>query len=283
MDDHRRGVCRKMRLVSICIHHWDAERAGTMIVEERCDRIVEFVEKHQYASITQLMDLVHASKSTVRRDILRLEREGRINSVRGGVASVKETSAPEMLYLEKAAEQIGEKQRIGRAAATLLKNRDTVYIAPGTTTRCIIPYIDPDIELNVLTNDIAIAMDLSDRDRINVNVSGGQLRHHYYTLRGYAAEESVRNYRISMAFLGCDAIDLKAGCYIANADEVGFLRQIVEGADQVAVLADSSKFDRAGFISFCDMTKVDYLVTDKELTRDQMEECATLGTLVVKG
>ena len=208
-----------------------------MIKEERMNRILEFIDKHQYASIGTLMNLIGASKSTVRRDLIQLNEEGKICFVRGGAASVNKNMLPESPYLEKESANTMEKQRIGEAAASLIRPGETVFIVAGTTSRWICPNVD-------------------------VFVTGGWIRKGYYTLRGFHAESCVRDMKIGTAFLSCDAIDAWNGCYLANDDEVGLLHQVIQSSHRVVMMADHSKFYSSAFMQFCDFSKIDILITD---------------------
>ena len=89
----------------------------------------------------------------------------------------------------------------------------------------------------------------------------------YYSLRGVLAD-SIRSLKFSIAFLSCDAIDIQTGCYIANADEVGFLRRVINSANYIVMLADHSKFNSEALMQFCEFRKVDLLITDSDLPEE---------------
>lgn len=237
-----------------------------MIPEERLNQIIEYINRHQYASINSLMDLVGASKSTIRRDLIGLHEAGKITFVRGGAASINKTIIKESVYHEKEGKNTIEKQRIGKAAAAMIHSGDTVFITAGTTCRSILPFLEDLNDVRLVTNDILIAVDMADKENVNVLVTGGQLRRNYYTLLGYSAEEYISNLQVETAFISCDAVDPQRGLYIANVDEVGLFRQVINSACYVVLLADHSKFYSNAFISVCDWSKVDMVITDSELS-----------------
>lgn len=239
-----------------------------MISEERLDRIVEFVNKNQYASVSGLMKLVNASKSTIRRDLIQLSESGKICLVRGGAASLNKGFVPESAYQEKMGINIAEKQRIGKKAASLIQPGETIFIAPGTTTRTLFPNLADIENLNIITNDIQIANDMALNNNKNIFITGGWLRKDYYSMSGYQTEEALRSMKISTAFISCDAIDALTGCYIANSDEVGVTRQVIKSANHVVVMADHSKFCSNAFLQICDFSQVDFLITDDGLPSD---------------
>lgn len=236
-----------------------------MIKEERLNRILEFIDKHQYASIGTLMNLIGASKSTVRRDLIQLNEEGKITFVRGGAASVNKGLIPELPYYEKESSNTVEKQKIGEAAAAMVRPGETLFVAAGTTTRWIYPNMKDTSEVKIITNDLQIASDMASDENVEVFVTGGWIRKGYYTLRGYHAESCVHDMKIGTAFLSCDAMDVYNGGYLANADEVGLLRQVIESSHKVVMLADHTKFNSSAFMQFCDFSQIDVLVTDNLL------------------
>ena len=105
-----------------------------------------------------------------------------------------------------------------------------------------------------------------------VTMTGGSVRPGYYALRGVLAEDSMRVMKTGTAFVSCDAIDIQTGCYIANADEVGLLRQVVESTSYLVLLADHSKFFSGSFLSFCPIERVDLIISDTGLPADLCDE-----------
>ncbi|MBQ5660014.1 MAG: DeoR/GlpR transcriptional regulator [Lachnospiraceae bacterium] len=239
-----------------------------MIREERLDRILEFIDKHQYASVESLMTLVDASKSTIRRDLIQLNEEGKITFVRGGAASVNKNFLPESRYQDKQSSYIEEKQRIGAAAASLIRSGENVFVAPGTTTRMILSNLPADGHFSIVTNDILIANDLALSENVNVCVTGGWLRKEYYSVSGFQAEECIRGMKIGTAFIGCDAIDTRSGCFIANEDEVGFIHELIKASHRVVLVADHSKFYSNAFLKICDFSQIKVLITDSGVSEE---------------
>lgn len=126
--------------------------------------------------------------------------------------------------------------------------------------------------LNLVTNDLQIAMDAAEMENIALTMTGGSVRPGYYALRGVLAEDSMRVMKTGTAFVSCDAIDIQTGCYIANADEVGLLRQVVESTSYLVLLADHSKFFSGSFLSFCPIERVDLIISDTGLPADLCDE-----------
>ena len=162
--------------------------------------------------------------------------------------------------------------RIGAAAAQLVQTGETIFLASGTTTRAVLPGLSEVDFLNLVTNDLQIAMDAAEMENIALTMTGGSVRPGYYALRGVLAEDSMRAMKTGTAFVSCDAIDIQTGCYIANADEVRLLRQVVESTSYLVLLADHSKFFSGSFLSFCPIERVDLIISDTGLPAELCDE-----------
>lgn len=235
-----------------------------MIREERLKKLAGYVKRREFASVEELAGVLGVSKATVRRDLAALEETGELALVRGGAARVG-ARGEELAYDEKRTAHSEEKVRLGAAAAALVKDRSAIVLDAGTTTRAMAPFLKDRAGLNLVTNDVAIAADLSSALGVSVTVTGGQLRQGYYTLSGYLAEELLRGMRLDMAFVGFDAVDIRSGCYITNTDEVALKRCMIEAADQVVAVCDCAKFESSAFVEVCSLSQVDVVVTGRQL------------------
>ncbi|MDD2955647.1 MAG: DeoR/GlpR family DNA-binding transcription regulator [Oscillospiraceae bacterium] len=257
------------------------EQEEAMIREERLKRICDYLKSHEFASVEDLTGVLGVSKATVRRDLAFLDQGGELALVRGGATIQNGARGEELAYDEKRVAHSAEKARLGEAAAALVQDHSAVLVDAGTTTRAMIPFLKERTGLNLVTNDVAIAADLSSCRGINVTVTGGQLRQGYYTLSGYLAEDLVRNMRLDAAFIGFDAVDVRSGCYITNTDEVALKRCIIEAADRVVAVCDHAKFESTAFVSVCPLSQVDVVVTDRQLDPALVRELEKQGIQVV--
>ncbi|MDP4109480.1 MAG: DeoR/GlpR family DNA-binding transcription regulator [Bacillota bacterium] len=252
-----------------------------MIREERLARIAEYVQARQYVSIEELMRSFGISKATVRRDLLKLGEGDSITLTRGGAIFNETERYNELIYNEKKSTNPSEKNRIGEAARKLINNDSAVIFDAGTTTRAMIPFMKDLSGINLVTNDIAIAGDLTSFPGINVTVTGGQMRSDYYTLRGYIAEDLISSMRAEIGFVSFDAIDLSSGCYITNSDEVGVKRKIIEVSQKVVALCDYTKFSKQAFVSVCPLSDIDILITNREVPEGVVESLKKSGIEVI--
>ena len=98
-----------------------------MIADERRRRLVNLVVERGSASVTALADELGVSSMTVRRDVKRLEEEGRLVSVAGGVAKPARLSL-DATHRVKLGIRPREKAAIARRAAELIRPGDLLYL-----------------------------------------------------------------------------------------------------------------------------------------------------------
>ena len=252
-----------------------------MIREERLARITEYVQSRRYASIEDLMNVTGASKATVRRDLAALNESEKLILTRGGATCDMKHWITDLSYNERASINANDKGRLGEHARRLMEESSSVFLDAGTTTRAIVPYIRDLSGINLVTNDIGIAADLVGVKGMNVTVTGGQMRPDFFVLRGYVAEDMIKNMHIDTAFMGFDAVDVNKGCYITNTDEVSFKRCVISVAKRVVALCDRSKFNNSALCSVCRITDIDVFVTNKEADREKTAVLEQAGAVVL--
>lgn len=252
-----------------------------MIRDERLEKITEYVQSRHFASVDELMAMLGVSKATVRRDLTALGEQGAVVLTRGGATCSGKERLAEPAYNEKRAVNAAEKVRLGEAASRLIRHDDSVILDAGTTTRALVPFMKTLTGVNLVTNDIALAADLTSCTGIHVTVTGGQLRHDFYTLRGYGAEEQVRSLRTDIAFIGFDVIDVNSGCYITNIDEVALKKCMIRAADRVVALCDHTKFHGTAFVSVCKIADIHTVITGREVAPEVTEALRSQGVEVI--
>lgn len=220
------------------------------------------------------------SPATVRRDLTELEKQGLIRRTHGGALPLSGTSFEPSLG-QKAAEQVEEKRRIGMAAASLVRDGETIILDAGTTTVEIARALSARRDLTVVTNSLAIAAELADREGVHVIVTGGDLRKHTMALVGPAAESFLRTITADRVFLGINGISPERGLTTPNLLEAATKRAMVQAASEVVVVADHTKLGRVTFAHVADLEQVDRLVCDEPAGERAGEKRALAAQLKV--
>ena len=250
-----------------------------MLSQQRQKLILDFLRTHKLAQVQHLSDILGMSLSTVRRDLSDMEGIGIVRRVHGGAILVQEL--PESPILQRSSTYIDEKQRIGAAAAQMVEDGETIIITGGTTTEMMIPHLAEKLSLTVVTNALNIAWKLAQFTHISVVVLGGYLRHSEYSLLGHLTIQAMQDIHVGKIFHGIYGLDLANGLAGTYIQEVQTDREIIDAAQQLIVLADSSKFGRTGAVRLAPIERVSTLITDKGAPGDEVEALQEKGITVL--
>lgn len=237
-----------------------------MLVHERYDKIVQLVNERGSIRVTELSELCQVTEETIRRDLDRLEQAGRLRRSHGGAVSVKDQQ-PEIPYFEREIAQAEEKKRIAEEAIKLILPKDRILLDASSTAWYMAASM-PDIPLTVLTNSIKVAMELSGKEKIEVISTGGILASRSLSYVGPLAERSLDAYHVDKAFFSCKGVHLERGVSESNELQARIKHKMVGMADQVILLADSSKFGVQAFTHVADLSDVDAIITDRRLSQE---------------
>ncbi|MCC9623819.1 DeoR/GlpR family DNA-binding transcription regulator [Thalassospira sp. MA62] len=215
-----------------------------MLTKQRHQLILQRLSEQKVVKLKELVDLTNSSESTIRRDLTDLEAEGYLARVHGG-ATLIATPDEEPTFEEKRDRFVDEKVAIARKAATFIEDGMSIYLDAGTTTQAMVPFLQGK-KIVVVTNSLPIANELFDLD-IKTFVIGGELKRSTQALVGYNARESMMNYRVDLAFLGMNGIDLEAGYTTPDPEEALVKKTAIELAQTSFVLADASKIGKRTF------------------------------------
>lgn len=232
-----------------------------MFAEERKSKILEIIKSDNSVRVSELSKLFNVSEATIRRDLIELEQAGCIVRTHGGAVSRNSTNF-EPSFKEKQDKFLKGKEQIAKKAASLIEDGDTVTIDSGTTTQFISRYITAK-GVTVVTNSVNLADELSDREDIEVIVTGGILRSKTKAMVGPLAEEILKQLKVDKLFLGANGVSIKSGVTTPNIVEASTKRAMIEGAKEVYLVVDSSKFDEVNFSLICNVSRIDYIITDK--------------------
>jgi DeoR family transcriptional regulator of aga operon len=248
---------------------------------ERHSRIRKIVEQKGRVTTVELSSQFEVSESTIRRDLEELDGMGWIQRTHGGAVRV-ERAAKEPPMLQRIEEGHDEKIRIGAAAASLIKDGETIFLGSGTTVLEIAHQLPYDIHLTVITNSLPVLNELVNRPNIELIVIGGMLRQSELSMVGHIAEHDVREFRADKVFMGMRAIDARHGFTNDFLPETMTDRAILSIAPQVIVVADHTKFGKVSSVLVGQITLVDIIITDDFGTTDYLNELNEIGIEVVK-
>lgn len=236
-----------------------------MLTEDRYQKILKLLDKHQTVSLNQLKNNLKASESTIRRDLSHLEKENKLSRIHGG-AKKKLVFDSEYSMSEKTTRNSHEKDLIARYAVSLIEQGDLLYLDAGTTTLAMLPYLKGK-DIKIVTNGVLNANILADLD-IETILLGGRIKASTKAVIGSQALKQLEHYRFSKVFLGINGIDREYGLTTPDSEEALLKRTAMNATNDTYFLADSSKFNKVTFCHVADLEGQTILTndTDKNLT-----------------
>ncbi|WP_282937271.1 DeoR/GlpR family DNA-binding transcription regulator [Paenibacillus sp. RC67] len=251
-----------------------------MLAAERYEKIVSVVNQRGAIRVSELSELFQVTEETIRRDLDRLEQAGRLTRSHGGAVSIKDDQQPEIPYFEREITHAEEKKRIAQEAIKLIGPKDRILLDASSTAWYMAAEV-PDLPLTVLTNSIKVATELSKKEKIEVISTGGILAQRSLSFVGPLAERSLDTYHVDKVFLSCKGVHLERGISESNELQARVKERMIGMADEVILLADSSKFGVQAFTHVADLSEVNTIITDRHIAQETLEQLQNRGISVV--
>lgn len=232
-----------------------------MLAEKRYEIILEMLERTGTVTLPEVKEATGASEATIRRDITALHNASKLVKVFGGAISVENNfRTSEATVAQKNELNPGEKQRIGRYAASLIGHDEFVYVDAGTTTAYMLEYVDTE-RVTYVTNAVDHAKKLAGRGA-SVIMLGGAIKNSTEAVVGASAVRALRGFNFTKGFFGTNGISRSAGLTTPAIDEAMVKETAIGQCKKVYVLADNSKFNNIFPVTFGQIEDVEIL-TDK--------------------
>ena len=232
------------------------------------------------ATVSELSELLDVSEVTIRNDLRNLEDRGELIRTHGGaVARMDMTPA---LNSVRAGEAEGAKAAIARAACKLVNPGDWVFLGCGSTCLSLAKAF-VGREVNVVTNNLMVALALSGSTKGQVIIPGGTLYDAPIPfLYGETFETPLATMSFDIAFLGVMGIDHDFGYSFSSTIESGIFAKVRRSAKQLAVVADSTKFGETSFRAIRDLATAETVITSGELSDEHRQWLQKAGVTLVE-
>jgi len=259
-----------------------------MHAAEREQLILHLLQERGFIGFQELDRKLEASAATLRRDLDRLATAGRIERVRGGARLAGATARAEPVdnarlsgvpFHENIERRRGEKEAIGRAAAKLCQPGEPVIIDGGSTTLQMCPHLEA-LGLQVLTNSLHIVSALLPQPNTRISIPGGALFREQNIILSAFEEDGTSRYHATKMFLGAAAVG-RHGVMQSDVLLVQAERRLLDRADELILLVDSSKFAVSAPHILCALETISKVVTDAGLSDPAAREIERAGVELV--
>ncbi|MBD1261435.1 DeoR/GlpR transcriptional regulator [Maribacter polysiphoniae] len=248
---------------------------------ERRKKILNLLDINGQVFVHELSEQFNVSEVTIRNDLELFESKKLLIRARGGAMKYDNSVSADYQLSEKDKIHYAEKIEIGKKAASLIKEGETIILDSGTTTMEVAKHLDAEKAINVITNAFNIANQLIHAQNINIIVPGGTLRKNSHSLVGPLAEKNLRNFYVDKVFLGVDGLDIKQGAFTPNIEEASLNQIMIDIAKDVILVADSSKFNRRSLAFICPTNKINIIVTDANISKEVLVQLQDANIKVI--
>lgn len=230
---------------------------------ERQKQILSLLVKQGRLSVTEIVEQFSISEATARRDLELLASQGKAQRVHGGVIAVEE-APPELPILQREGEQVDEKSHIGRAAAELIVDGETIFLGSGTTVLETAKHLRERKNLTVITNSLPVLNALAGIKDISVVSLGGQLRESELSFIGHITEQALAEVRVDKVIIGTRGLSLEHGLTNDYLQETLTDRAILKIGREVIVVADHTKVNRVSTALLAPLNSMNTLITNSK-------------------
>jgi len=224
----------------------------------RRDEIRRLLRERTTASIAELAGHFDVSQMTIRRDLYRLAEAGEVIRIPGG-ARVARGISFEKSFSERLQKMAEAKDCIGRLAASLVREGDSVLMDSGTTTLCIARHLRSRANIVVLTYSLAVLDELAGSESVRIELTGGVYRHSSHDLVGGTVGESLAGVYADKVFFGAAAVSFSKGVMVYDPEAP---RQLLRAGAERILVADSGKIGAEALYGYCRLDQCDLVITD---------------------
>lgn len=241
-----------------------------MLKEERQAYIIHQINLHNKVLSSDLSVQLNVSEDTIRRDLNELAENGQVLKVYGGALS-KSFQFPFQdgnVYAKES------KKEIAKKAISLIQNGMTVLVGGGTTIIELARLIPNDVQCTFFTISPLVALELAEKDNIDVILIGGRLSRNTNIVSGAQVINELSEIRVDLCLLGTNSLSVDEGITDSDWEVVQIKRAMIKSSQKVVILSIAEKLNSNQKMRVAPLRDVSYLVTDLDPSNPKLGEFA---------
>jgi DeoR/GlpR family transcriptional regulator of sugar metabolism len=256
--------------------------------EERLELILQEIRNNASVLVSDLAREFQVSESTIRLDLKKLDAAGKITRTHGGAIVKEDIIGGNLLAYETIKNRMthlqSEKEAIGKKAASLIRDGDTLLIDGGSTTAYVMRDLMDRTNLTVITNSVIILQEVFGNPNINLFALGGLAIGKHGVTVGSVTIQSLSHFYPNKTILGIDGLSAERGLMAADADVpaiAGAKSEMVKAGGQLIVVCDHTKLNKICPMPVAPIEKLNILVTDAGAPADVLKAISEKGPKVL--
>ena len=227
--------------------------------------------KKRAATMDELCKMFHVSINTVRADVAFLVQTGTVEKVYGGVRAIVHQEVP--VFTQRISLNTEAKREIARHAERRIADGDTIFVDSGTTTMYLLDYIDPIKHITLLTPNLHLISQAYEKPNVELIVFPGAMNHRTKSVADGSTLEFLKRYHYNKAFMAVSGISDDGKLNVSTYIEYELKKFALRQSRQAFLLADSSKFNGAGLMSYGKLGDMDEVITDSRCPEEMRAFC----------
>ncbi|GKV65937.1 MULTISPECIES: DeoR/GlpR family DNA-binding transcription regulator [unclassified Sporosarcina] len=250
-----------------------------MLAGVRHHKIKEMVDERGTIRVTELSQMLGVTDETIRRDLERLEGQGKLLRTHGGAISIKQEE-DDVPHFQREVINKEEKISVAKEAIKLIEDGDIIFLDASSSALYLARLI-PDMHLTVLTNSIQICVALAGHTQIQVICTGGTLSARSMSYVGQVALNTLDSYYVDKLFFSCKGLDEEWGISDGNELQALVKQKVIDRATKRILLLDHSKLGKKAFARISSSSSIDTIIVDSKAEQVQLEFLREQGTKIV--
>lgn len=240
-----------------------------MFAQKRINQISEYLKVRQSATVSELSKKFNVSEVTVRKDLSILEADNVIERSFGGAIWIGQSISSEISNEVKMVSRKEEKVRIAKRIILDISEGDTLFLDAGTTNNVLVNFLKKFSNLTILTNDLLIALKLSDLSNFRIIFIGGEVSNISKATVDYMATQNLSNFNVDLSILGCDSFSINSGACTTSVNKAALKSMAVSISSKSILSTTSDKYSRKGLVKFAGLSEFDKIYTDDSISDGQ--------------
>lgn len=246
-----------------------------MLAAERQAKITEIIRSRGSVQVEDLAQELKVSAMTIRRDLVKLQKEGKLERCHGGAVAKQEVN-----YAEKQTSHRNVKEKLADRCVSFVSEGDTIFLDAGTTTYEIAKRIQGIPNILIVTNDLEIARLFRDSE-VEVFVCGGRVQKETGSMFDRYAAGLLADFKFDIGFFGAASINEAYEVTTPTIEKMWMKRETPKQCEKAYLVVDHSKFGRQAMIRVNHLKDYTAVITDYKFPKEDLAKLREMGTVIM--